>query len=86
MLEEKLSYINQAPFNVGDVNTLFVQSASTFPIAIGSSKVNNLGGVELRGTFVPIKPKYPHGAIDFQGEFGSSFQSYFVSLEIGKAF
>jgi hypothetical protein len=83
---QKLSYVNQAPFHFNTVTTSFVASGVTFPIAIGSSNVQNLGGVELRATFLPQNSKYPYFTLGAQGEFGSSYQSYFGNIEIGKAF
>lgn len=86
ILEQKASYINQAPFHVQTATTFFVGSASTFSVVTGSSSVQNLAGVELHADIISWDEKYPYGAFDFQGEFGSSFQSYFVSAEIGKRF
>jgi hypothetical protein len=86
LLEEKISYINQAPFHFQDVNTFFVGSASTFSIATGSSKVQNLCGVQLYGSFLPSNQAFPYGVLTLQGAFGSSYQSYFICLNIGKNF
>ncbi len=86
VLEEKLSYVNQAPFHVDRSEVFFVASPSTFSVAVGNSQTENLAGVSLKGSFLPCNPKYPYGRIEFQGEFSSTYQSYFVGLEIGKAF
>ena len=86
LFEEKASYINLAPFHASLVNTTFIGPPSTFGIAVGTTKVENLGGVELHCSFLPWNEKYPYGSIDFQGQFGSSYQTYFVSLELGKKF
>jgi hypothetical protein len=86
LFEEKLSYINQAPFHVQRATTFFVASASTFPVATGSSKVQNLGGVGVQASFLPWNQSYPYGTLNFQGEFGSSSQLYFVSAELGMNF
>ena len=86
LFEEKLSYINQTPFHFHNVSTFFVDSISAFPIAIGSSKMQNLGGVELLGSFQPRNPSFPYGGFSLQGALGSSYQSYVVSLNIGKKF
>jgi uncharacterized protein with beta-barrel porin domain len=83
---QKMSYVNQLPFYLGSVMTSFVASSSSFPIAIGSSHVQNLGAIELRGTYLPENSRYPYFSFGFQGEFGSSYQSYFGNLEIGFAF
>ena len=86
LIEEKLSYVNQAPFHFHNVSTFFVGSASTFPIAVGSSKVQNLGGAQLCCSFLPRNQKLPYGVLDFEGFLGSGYQSYFVSVQIGKNF
>lgn len=85
-LEEKLSYVNQAPFDVHSVNTSFVSSASTFPVAVASSNVQNLGSVQLLGCFVPWNSGCPYGGFSVQATAGSSYQSYFVSLFTGLDF
>jgi hypothetical protein len=85
-LEEKLSYVNQAPFNFNSVTTSFAGSASTFPIAIGSSKVENLGSVQLLGSFVPANTSYPYGGFSLQAMANGSYQSYFANLFIGADF
>jgi uncharacterized protein with beta-barrel porin domain len=83
---QKLSYVNQLPFYFNGVTTSFVGSGSSFLVATGNSQMQNLGGVELQGTFQPENNKYPYITFGFQGEFGSSYQSYFGNIEIGKAF
>lgn len=84
-LEEKLSYVNQAPFGFNSATTSFVSSASTFPIAVGSSKVQNLGAFQILGSFVPSKSSY-YGGFSFQVTAGSAYQSYFGSLFVGVDF
>jgi hypothetical protein len=86
LLEEKLGYVNQAPFHFKNVNTLFVGSISTFPVATGSKKVQNLGSVQLSSSFLPKNHAYPYGMINLEAQLGKNFQSYFVSLEVGKKF
>lgn len=86
IFEQKASYVNQAPFNFNPINTAFVGSVSSFSVATGSNTVQNLVGTELHLSYIPTDFKYPYGSIDFQGEFGSSFQSYFAAVEIGKRF
>ncbi len=85
-LEEKVSYINQAPFHTNSVTTSFVGSASTFPIAVGSTKVENLGALQLMGTFVPKNTAYPFGGFALQATANGSYQSYFASVFTGIAF
>jgi uncharacterized protein with beta-barrel porin domain len=86
LLEEKVSYINQAPFNFHSVTTSFIAAASTFPIAVGSSKIENLGAIELFGSFVPKNRSYPFGGFSLQATANTSYQSYFASLFLGADF
>ncbi len=85
LFEEKMSYVHQTPCVSQQTSTVFVSSVSTFPIAIGSSKMQNLGGVEFKTSFLPVRSKF-YGSLDFQGEFGATFQSYFTSFELGRYF
>jgi hypothetical protein len=71
---------------VNSVNTSFVSSASSFPIAVASDKVQNLGSAQLLGCFVPRNTAYPYGGFSFQATVGSSYQSYFVSVFSGVDF
>jgi outer membrane autotransporter protein len=86
LLVEKLSYINQTPFRMGDKIVTFIGSDIPFPVAIGSTRTQNLGGVELHCWFVPYEPKSFYGSIDAQAEIGSSFQSYLAFFTIGRRF
>jgi len=86
VMEEKVSYVNQAPFGFHSTETAFVASASSFPIAIGGSRVENLGAAEVRFSFVPKNSPYPYVMLDFMGQFGTTYQSYFAGIELGKDF
>ena len=86
LIEEKTSYINQAPFHFHNATTYFVGATSTFPIAIGSTQTQNLCGIELRASLFPTKATLPYATFDFQGQFGNLSQTYFGNLEIGKKF
>ncbi len=81
--EQKVSYVNQAPFDVNPATTSFVGSAATFPVAVASSQVQNLAAVQILGCFVPANTSIPYGGFSFQTTAGSSYQSYFVSLFSG---
>lgn len=85
-LEQKLSYINQTPFGVNPQNVAFVSSAASFPVALASSKMQNLGSAQLLACFVPQNPSRPYGGFSFEGTAGSSYQSYFASLFLGVDF
>lgn len=86
LLEEKLSYVNRAPFGFSSVTTSFIASPSSFPIAIGGNSTENLGAFQFRSSLIPTKPIYPYGALDFQLELGPHFQSYSFLFELGRVF
>jgi hypothetical protein len=85
-LEEKISYVNQAPFHVHSVKTSFVGATSSFPIEIASNKIENLGAVQLMGSFTPRDSAYPYGGISLQAMANRTYQSYFASFFIGMEF
>jgi hypothetical protein len=85
-IEEKASYVNKAPFHKGEGTAFFVGAFSSFGIETFSSSVENLGVAQIAFYFTPRNTKYPYGTLDYQGEFGSSFQSHILVLEIGEAF
>jgi outer membrane autotransporter protein len=85
-LEEKVSYVNQAPFDFHSVTTSFVASTSSFPIAVGSSKMQNLGAAQILATFVPKNCAAPYGGFSFQVTGNGEYQSYFATLFGGKDF
>ncbi|MCB1071934.1 MAG: autotransporter outer membrane beta-barrel domain-containing protein [Chlamydiales bacterium] len=86
IFKEKGSYVNEKPFNAHKVDAYFVDAFSSFEVAVFSDKVKNLGVFELTCRFIPARSKYVYGGIGYQGEFGASFQSHCISLEIGKYF
>ena len=81
LLEEKGSYVNKTPFNVGRVNAFLVGSAGSFTVETFTSS-QNLGVVEMLFGFEPINRCYPYGSLSYQGEFGSGFQSHQVTTEV----
>ena len=83
---EKLSYVNQTPFQLGDTSVSFAVSDLFFPVSMGSTQSQNLGAIEFHCLIVPERPNSFYGSIDLQGEFGSSFQSYFAAATIGRTF
>jgi hypothetical protein len=85
-IEEKASYVNKTPFHTGPGTAFFIGAASSFTIETFSSQVENLGAVQLDFQFTPWDSRYPYGSLDYQGEFGSSFQSHTLVLEVGKNF
>jgi hypothetical protein len=85
-IEEKASYVNKAPFHTGVGSAIFVGALSSFSIETFSSSMQNLGVAQIAFYFTPWNIKYPHGTLDYQGEFGSSFQSHMLLLSIDQAF
>ena len=86
LFEQKLSYDILAPVYLKKASVFFVGSPSTFPIATGSSRIQNLGGALFNATFMPRNSSYPYIAIEAQTFLGSSYQSYVGVLNIGKDF
>ena len=84
--EEKTSYVNKAPFHSGPGTAFFVGAISSFNVETFSRSVQNLGVIQCAIDFAPSNPRYPYGSIDYQGEFGSSFQSHSLVGELGVAF
>ncbi|MGB7978390.1 MAG: autotransporter outer membrane beta-barrel domain-containing protein [Chlamydiales bacterium] len=85
-IEEKASYVNKAPFHTDPGTAAFIGAFSSFGVETFSSSVQNLGLAQIAFHFTPSHPKYPYGSIDYQGEFGSSFQSHLLVLELGQSF
>lgn len=83
ILEEKISYVNQMILRTKRVESFFIGSISTFPVAVNSLKPQNLVGTEFRVGFFSYSQRKPYAILDFCGEFGSSYQSYFTSVELG---
>ena len=86
IFEEKGSYVNKTPFNASASSAFFIGSISSFGLETFSSNTQNLGVAEVSCNFVPSNPKSLYGSVNFQGEFGSSSQSYTLVLEAGKDF
>jgi hypothetical protein len=79
--QEKISYVNKKPFDVGRVNAFIVGSAGSFTVET-LMNTQNLGVAELEFLFQPKNPKYPYASIQYQGEFGSMYQSHTVSVDL----
>lgn len=86
LFTEKVSYVNQTPFHTSAVSSLFIGSASLFSVANGTLSSQNLCAVGAYCLFDPNRKRVPYVAINLQGEFGSSLQSYFAAVQIGKRF
>lgn len=86
LLEEKLSYVNKAPFHTNATSTFFVGAASTFGVEVFNQSVQNLFAAQFSANFIPCKNAYPYGTLNFQAEVGSGSQIYSLFAEIGKTF
>jgi hypothetical protein len=84
--EEKASYVNRAPFHTGSGAAFFVGAISSFAIETYSPHVQNLGAVQLNLQWNSYNPKAVYGSLDYQGEFGPSFQSHMLVGEVGRDF
>ncbi|MCP5505420.1 MAG: autotransporter outer membrane beta-barrel domain-containing protein [Chlamydiales bacterium] len=86
VLMEKASWINKVAFHTDPAKAIFVSGNASFPVEMFNGKTQNLGALQFSSLFVPSSTKYPYGSINYQGEFGTSFQSHTVFFEIGKNF
>jgi outer membrane autotransporter protein len=85
LLKEKASYLNKKPFGVGTVNSFLVGSPGSFTVETLTT-TQNLGVAEMELLFEPLNPRYPYGAIAYQGEFGKMYQSHQITLEASWSF
>lgn len=82
IFQEKGSYVNKKPFDVGDVRAYLVGALGTFTVATLTSP-QNLGLVEGKILFESHNPCRPYGSVAYQGEFGPTYQSHQLSLNVG---
>jgi len=83
-LLEKGSYAYQKAFHTGSIQAFLVGSAGSFTVSTLTT-AQNLGVAEFSMLFAP-KSNASYLDIRFQGEFGSRYQSYQGTIEIGKNF
>ena len=50
------------------------------PIAVASSRNQNLGSIQIFGSFVPANRAYPYGGFEAQATANGSYQSYFATV------
>ena len=85
ILQEKASYVNRTALHKGSCSTHFVGSASNFDIETIASSGQNRGVAEVHIEWQPSNQNF-YTALDYQGEFGSSFYSNMLTIEVGKTF
>lgn len=86
ILEEKGSYVNRAPIHMGTGRAYFIGSISSFQVETFEQSVQNLGCIEIHAKMTPHNSRYPYCSFGYQGEFGQSFQSHLIDLEVGMKF
>jgi len=82
IFQEKISYVNTHSFGAGRMNAFLVGSPNTFTVETLTT-AQNLGLVQFLITFAPRKAYYPISTFFYQGEFGGSYQSHQINLELG---
>ncbi len=80
-VQEKLSYLNKKPFQVGRVNAFLVGAPGSFTVET-LTKTQNLAVAELELVFQPHNGSFPRTTLEYQGEFGVMYRSHLVSLEL----
>jgi uncharacterized protein with beta-barrel porin domain len=81
VVQEKASFVNKKPFKVGRVNAFLVGFPGSFTVETLTT-TQNLGVAEVELLFLPKNPNCPNGSIQYQGEFGSMYQSHLVSVDV----
>ncbi|MBP7074449.1 MAG: autotransporter domain-containing protein [Rhabdochlamydiaceae bacterium] len=82
VIEEKISYVNRKPFNMGNGRFFVVGAPDTFTVETLTTP-QNLGAIELSFLFESNKPCKPYTFIDYKGEFGSMYQLHLLVLTLG---
>ncbi len=86
VLEEKISFVNRTPTDKGNGDVAFIGAFSSFDVKTLSSTSQNLGAIQLHLEYIPSCPSTIYASLDYQGEFGSAFQSHMLTLALGKNF
>ncbi|MFA6916127.1 MAG: autotransporter domain-containing protein [Parachlamydiales bacterium] len=86
LLEEKISYVNKTPIHKGKGRASFIGAASSFGVETLNFSSQNQGNVQLHVEYLPSCIENIYSSFDYQGGFGSSFQSHMLTLMIGQNF
>lgn len=86
ILEEKIGYVNRAPLGKKTQKASFIESFSSFEVRTLSSASQNNAVIALHLEYLPSCFGNVFASIDYQGEFGSTFQSHAVIATVGKNF
>lgn len=86
IIEEKVSYVNKTPTHKGHGTASFIGANSSFGVETFNPSTQNQGKVQLHAECIPCDLNDIYGSFDYQGEFGSCFQSHMLTLTLGKDF
>jgi uncharacterized protein with beta-barrel porin domain len=86
IMEEKASYVNKTPTQKGRGTARFIGAESSFEVETLWPSAQNLGVIQIHAEGVPACQSDIYASIDYQGEFGSSYQSHELTLTVGKSF
>lgn len=86
ILEEKISYTNRTPIQKGKSHASFIGAASSFDVETLNSSSQNLGNVQIHIECIPSALLNLYASLDYQGGFGSIFQSHMLTFTLGKNF
>ena len=84
VLLEKASYAYQKFFHTGNIEAEIINIPQSFVLeSFGTAQ--NLGIVEVKILFLPTKLDC-YATLDYQGEFGASYQSHLGTVSVGRDF
>lgn len=86
IIEEKASYVNRTPFNNKSATASFIGSISSFDVDICNGSGQNHGLAAIHFEFIPCGLQNIYASLDYQGEFGRSFESQTLTFTVGKDF
>jgi len=86
IMEENVSYVNRTPTHRKGGTASFIGANSTFDVETFNRCSQNLGKVQIHVECTPSNLRNIYAAFDYQGEFGSSFQSNIITFSLGKDF
>jgi hypothetical protein len=86
IVQEKVSYVNKKPFDMGSVTTSFLAGIPRSLTVDTLSGVQNLGCAEIEFLYDPDNKSHPSISVSYQGEFGASYYSNLAMVSLGKEF
>lgn len=86
ILEEKISFVNRTPIDKGNGIASFIGAFSSFDVETLNSSAQNLGCAQIHIEWVPSNIHDIYASLDYQGGFGTAFQSHLLAFTMGKNF